>query len=204
MDEILNAAMLLNALREFPEQEIATPDGKTTAVEAVITKRRKLQIGASAVKSAAWKGGRAKLTDEQLAEKKPGDKKDVLQRRKNREECIRLRKAGDPRAICAHVKTTVSSQLRNKRKSLTTTLRDMLTDDAARVCTAGEADGGYAIACARLFSAYDVAQIRESVINEGIVEATPETIQKIAEVKELCVLAERADVIATARAHLCL
>lgn len=216
MDEILNAAILLGALREFPEQEIAPvqtpaaavavpagvqPAVKPAAVAAPLTKRNKLVNGAKAVKTTLWKRGTVKLSAGELATRREWKQKDIVRRRANREESARLRKEGNPFAISAHVKDNVQHQLRNKRHGLTQHARMEMIADAVRV-KAGEPAGSaqsYMLACVRLYSAYDVARTREAVISAGVAPL-PGMIEKIAEVKELCVLAERVDVIATARA----
>ncbi len=216
MDEILNAANLLDALRAMPEQKIepvmtpavaaAVPPGvqpavKPAAVAAPLTKRNKLVIGAKAEKSTLWKGGKVKLTEGELASRPEWKKKDVLTRRANREEMARLVKEGNPFAISARLKDNLQHLLRDKKPVLASVTRKMLSDDAERV-KAGEDAGtrnSYVLACVRLYSAYDVARVCESVISEGVAPV-PGMVEKIAEIKELCVLAERIDVIATARA----
>jgi len=178
------------------------PAVKPAAVAAPLTKRNKLVNGAKAVTATLWKKGNAKMSAGELAVRCEWKQKDILKRRANREESTRLFKEGNPFAISARVKDNMQHQLRDKKKLvLTDRTRLEMIADAARV-KAGESAGSaqsYVLACVRLYSAYDVARMREAVISEGVAPV-PGMMEKIAAVKELCVLAERVDVIATARA----
>ncbi len=216
MDEILNAANLLSTLRgpneqrneliQTPAASIAAPAGvqpRSPAVASAITRSRKMVLAAKAEKTKSWKRGcKDKLTGAELAVRKEHEQTDILRRRANRAESARLRKLGDLHAICAHVKECMQKQLRDEsRKTLSSVARTMLVGDAARV-KAGEGGGdaaSYGLACAKLFVARDVVRKKEAVISEGVVVPTPELLQKLADMKELCVLAERIDVVAMAR-----
>lgn len=168
---------------------------QAVTVPNVITDSKKMVRAVKATKPSPMVHNQ-KLSTDDLALREDWKRMDIMRRRENRAGTKLLRKMGDVRANCVYMKESVQKALQPSSHGIPITrfLKKLITDTVDGIDTPK-----HALSCAMLYTALMTVKAKEDALKMDKVVMTDGVMNQIKTLRELCELAERDDVVMTAR-----